>query len=622
MWQFSQPPSEHIFPVPNVSQNVALQVRVQSLPRQPTYPNLTCSIHTGLPSLYSKTPSLNSNLSSHDGLPTFKKSLDPSNDSPLQNSNVYGSNSVSSFLFNSLPIPNFPINNIPINSLPKNAVPPPYGKKCHNPGEDHWQQNGELPQVSVPQHQGSPLLHTSSHSPTPSRTHSPSPLPTSKTAKWLYSAVNGSADPSQVEDYGSSTNGTERSKGPIPESLRALKNFSLTEPPRCPSPRSAATETNPLIGSLLQERQEVIARIAQRLNFCDPTAPPLPLGLFASDNPPKAMWGSNHDDVTANKTKESEVPTCESVGHVWPSPFNTSIADTSFSEWRSSSPKPAVCRKLKMVESGGEIDTNGEREREIEKETDHERGRDSSLITQAVQDITRLIQERLSVPSLSPRHSRSSSPLHQTHTTTVTHTVRTYLHVTPTPQGCSNTATNGYANGYTPSHEPHRGSTQVSVTHPPICTDKPRVDPGTERHFPLAQNGAHYTLEEPLLKGQSHPQTGQCLQIHPQDSFRTASSHEAPSAFPDPENSPVNAQTSTWTCNDSSTAMNCNISHNHNKPQLQYQSQTQICATSQASSLQDENQAPLESRCSSSPDTTPPSTVLVRNSSLCPYNFV
>uniref|UniRef100_A0A8C3AMB3 Atos homolog protein A n=1 Tax=Cyclopterus lumpus TaxID=8103 RepID=A0A8C3AMB3_CYCLU len=289
-WHFSQPPSEHVFPVPNVSQSVALQVRVQSLPRQPTYPTLACSIHTGLPPLYSKTPSLNPNLNSHGGLPTHKKSQDPSKDDLLHNSNMYSKSS----------------NSI----LPHTAVPSPYNKKSQEPGEDHTYQNGELPQVNIPQRQGSPLFHRSSHSPTPSRSHSPSPLPTSKAGKWLYSALNGSSDPTPVEDYGS---GSDRSKGSIPEPLRAFKNFSLAEPPRCPSPRPA-NETNPLIGSLLQERQEVIARIAQRLNFCDPTAPPLPPGLFASDNPPKAMWGTNHDDITASKTKEPEVPPYESVG--------------------------------------------------------------------------------------------------------------------------------------------------------------------------------------------------------------------------------------------------------------------------------------------------------------------
>lgn len=620
VWQFSQPPSEHIFPVPNVSQSVALQVRVQSLPRQPTYPTLACSIHTGLPPLYSKSPSLNPNLNSHGVLPTLKKSQDPSKDGFLQNSTIYNktSNSMSGLLLNGAPIPNLPINNIPINSLPHTTVQSSYSKRSQEPGDNHLSQNGELPQVSIPQRQGSPLVHTSSQSPTPSRAHSPSLLPTSKTGKWLYSTLNGSSDPTHVEDYNSGTNSTERSKAPTPEPLRAFKNFSLSEPPCCPSPRPASTETNPLIGSLLQERQEVIARIAQRLNFCDPTAPPLPPGLFASDNPPKAMWGSNHDNITATKTKETDLPPYESMGRMWPSPFKTPIADPSFSKQESSSAKPAACRKLKMTETRDcEDDRNGERQRE--KEREKEKVRDSSLITQAVHDITRLIQERLSGPSSSPRHGRSGSPLHQTHTTTVTHTVRTYLQTTHTPQACSNTAANGYANGHTPSHEPHQGSTHKTVTHIPICKDKPRVDPGIECHSPLAQSGAYSTLEEPSFRGQSHIQAGQRLQTPPKDNVRTPSSHESPSAFPFLENSPRNAQTFNWTCNDSSTAINCNISHNHSKPQPQHQSQMQICVTGQASCSQDENQAPPESGCSSSPDMTPPPSVLVRLSSFSQF---
>ncbi|KAM7423800.1 hypothetical protein PAMA_000252 [Pampus argenteus] len=617
VWKFSQPPSEHIFPVPNVSQSVALQVRVQSLPRQPTYPTLACSIHTGLPPLYSKTPSLSPNLNSHGGLPTHKKSQDPSKDNLLHNSNMYSKSpsSMSGLLLNGLPIPNLPINNIPINSLPHTAVPPTYSKKSQEPGESHTYQNGELPQVNIPQRQGSPLFHRSSLSPTPSRSHSPSPLPTSKAGKWLYSALNGSSGPTQVEEYGSGTNSCDRSKGAIPQPLRAFKNFSLAEPPRCPSPRPAANETNPLIGSLLQERQEVIARIAQRLNFCDPTAPPLPPGLFASDNPPKAMWGSNHEDITASKTKEPEVPTYESVGHVWSSPFNTPVTDTSFSKRQSSSPKPAACRKLKMTEARDrEEERNGENERDREKEKDRERERDNSLIAQAVQDITRLIQERLSVPSLSPRHSRSGSPLHQMHTTTVTHTVRTYTHTAHIPQA-SHTATNGYTNGHIPSHEPHRG-TPTAATHTPVCTDKPRVDPGTERHSPRAQNGAHFTLEEPSFKGQFHTEAGQRLRTPTQEMLRVQipSSHENRSASPVLENGPRSAQIFSWTCNDASSAMNCNINHNHSKPQPQphSQMQTQTCALAQASAFRDENQAPSESGCSStpSPDMTPPAAVL------------
>ncbi|KAF3686816.1 Protein FAM214A [Channa argus] len=470
VWQFSQPPSEHIFPVPNVSQSVALQVRVQSLPRQPTYPTLACSIHTGLPPLYSKTPTLNPNFSSHGGQPTFKANQDPNKGNLLHSSNMYSknANSMSGLLLNGLPTPNLPINNIPINTLPHTAVPPPYSKKTQDPGENHMYQNGELPQVNIPQRQGSPLFHRSSNSPTASRSHSPSPLPTIKAGKWLYSALNGSADPLQVEDYGSGTNSSEKSKSPIPEPLRALKNFSLAEPPNCPSPRPAATETNPLIGSLLQERQEVIARIAQRLNFCDPTAPPLPPGLFVSE-PPKAI------------------------------PFNT--------------PREG---------------------------------------------------ERNCLSRLCPPGTAEAAAL------------------------CI------------------KLTGQHAATQASVCTEKLRVDPGTEYLSPGAQNGAHYTLEEPLFKGQSQTQAGQRLRPPPQEKLRvrTPSSHETPSASPVHENNPSNAQFFSWTCNETSPAMNCNLSHNHSKPLSQVQMQN--CVQAQGSALQDENQAPSESGCSStsSPDMT------------------
>lgn len=620
-----------------MSQSVALQVHVQSLPRQPTYPTLACSIHTGLPPLYIKTPSLNPNLNSHGGLPTLKVSQEPSGDTVLQNSHLYrsgsnNSNPIPGLSLNGLPIPNFPVG----NSHQRAAAP-----KSQDLREERSFQNGELPPVGSSKCPGSPLFNACSRSATPPRAHSPSPsvcpstspLPTSKAGKWLYSALNGSADPARAEDYGGSTgtDSADRSKGPIPETLRAFKNLSLAEPfgGRCPSPRPVASETNPLIGSLLQERQEVIARIAQRLNFCDPTAPPLPPGLFATENPSKAAWPTGHDDTSTSKTKEPEGSPCPSAGRT---PAGDAAA--TFGKRERLSPKPAACRKLRMSET---------REERPEEANGEEGSRDSSVIAQAVHDIARLIQERLSAPSLSPRHVRGGGgsggpPLHHTHTTTVTHTVRTYLHTAHASNSASlssNTAANGYANGHAPSHEPHRwGSTHANTagapaaTHAPICTEKPSgVDPGCERRSPLAHNGAHFTLEEASFRGQPLARPAQRLQTPSQtDRVRTPSSHEAPCASlspppysPFPDSSPRSAQMFGWTCNDSSTAMNCNTIHNHSKPQPQYQSQVQNCATapgphlsSSSSSSRDENQAPCESGCSSSPDLTPPTTVLVR----------
>nr|XP_057944831.1 atos homolog protein A [Doryrhamphus excisus] len=575
VWQFSQPPSEHIFPVPNVSHSVALQVRVQSLPRQPTYPTLACSIHTGLPPLYSKTPTLNPNLNSHGGLTTLRKSQEPSKENLLHSSNMYSksSTSMSGLLLNGMPIPNLPINNIPINSLPHTAAPLPYIKKTQEPAESRAYQNGELPQVNIPQSQDSPLFHRSSHSPTPSRSHSPSPLTGSKPGKWLYSSLNGSSDPPPLEDY--SSNSSERSKAAIPEPLRAFKNFSLAEPPRCPSPRPSASETNPLIGSLLQERQEVIARIAQRLNFCDPTAPPLPPALFASDTPPKATWSSNNDDIAASKTKEPEVPPYESVGHAWSTTFHTPLTTASFHKRETSSPKPAACRKLKLTEK------RERQEGSLEREKDGEKERDSSLIAQAVHDITRLIQERLSVPSLSPSHSRSGSPLHHTHTTTVTHTIRTYSN----PAHASHAANEGYTNGH--SHELNRGPHVTAASDTPICTNQPRVDTGIDCHSPRAQNGAHFTLEEPLFKGQSHGQAGPRLQTLTPEKLTVHSTSRR--YVPTLENRSVQPA-------GRNAIMNCHTIQNHSKPQSPSRADA---------SAQDENHTPRLS-----PDLTPLPTVL------------
>ncbi|XP_061670528.1 atos homolog protein A isoform X2 [Syngnathoides biaculeatus] len=577
VWQFSQPPSEHIFPVPNVSQSVALQVRVQSLPRQPTYPTLACSIHTGLPPLYSKTPSLNPNFNSHGGQPTLRKIQEPNKETLLHSSNIYSksSSSVSGRLINGMPIPNLPINNIPINM----ATPLPYSKKNQEPIEKRTYQNGELPHVNIPQSQDPPLLHRSSRSPTPSHSHSPSPLP----GKWLYSPLNGSSESPPLEDYGCSTNSCDRPKAPLPEPLRTFKSFSVAEPGRCPSPRSTANETNPLIGSLLQERQEVIARIAQRLNFCDPTAPPLPPALFATDNSPKATWGSSHDDMVASKTKEPEVLPYECVGHARPSPFHTPSTTTTSFHKRETSPKPAVCRKLRLTEMR---DGSAESERDKEREKSGEKERDGSLIAQAVHDITRLIQERLSVPSLSPSHSRCGSPLHHTHTTTVTQTIRTYSHPTHVPH----TSHDSYTNGHIHSHEPSRGL-QASVPYMPLCTNKSQLDPGTNCHPPRAQNGAQITLEEPSLRGQFH--AGPRLRTPTQEklTINTTSSHIFP---PSPANGPGSALPSSQTCKGST--FKCNTIQNHSKPQS---------PTRADASAQNENQTPRQF-----PELSPPPTVL------------
>ncbi|KAG7279290.1 hypothetical protein CRUP_025108 [Coryphaenoides rupestris] len=545
VWQFSQPPSEHLFPVPNVSQSVALRMRVQSLPRQPTYPTLACSIHTGLP-WPGKTPG---GRGLHPDPSAPRKSQERGRgDPPPPHASTLPLYAKTPGPVAGLPVSALPVLHLPVNRLPQTAVspPPPFANaKSQGPadGPGYLYQNGvDAPQVinNALHRQGSPLFHKPpSRSPTPSRAHSPCPPPPpppaalspGKAARWLYTALNGSShDPAQTDDYSPCTNGSDGPKATAPELLRAFKTFSLAEPARCPSPRSSALETNPLIGSLLQERQEVIARIAQRLNFCDPTAPPLPAGLFAPGTVPKATWGVRHDDHGGlGKTKEPDRPPHEPLGVARPPAFETPESDPSPGKRGTPSVHPAACRRLNMTETrmeeeerngevenenqrqrgqdrcrerdredererdrGKELERDRERQKEMERDRERqkemerdrerqremeregrdrekERERECSLIVQAVHDITRLIQERLSVPSSPPPPTRSrGSTLRQTHstttTTTITHTVRTYSPAPPAP----------------------------AATLRPLCTEKPPAAAGPGR----AQNGSDFILED------------------------------------------------------------------------------------------------------------------------------
>ncbi|XP_028812119.1 atos homolog protein A [Denticeps clupeoides] len=317
VWNFSQTPSEHAFPIPNVSQSVALKVRVQSLPRQPNYPVLKCSIHSGLTFFTKRVP---------DPVPGSGRVGDL-NESPLFPRTLRS------------PLPHSPLNS----------------RKCLQP----------------------------------------EPLPQGKAVKWFYSKISGSPHVRPPEAYGTCTNGTESPKASGRESpVRAFKSLSLADPlvTPSPSPRPLAGETNPLIGSLLQERQEVIARIAQRLNFCDPTAPHIPDGLFTSPQlqSPKSLWTTARDEEgQLKKTKEPCFPssgpqlqqhpqlheTSNGEGRCRPSPFDTPLSPRSRSRVERephTSPRPASCRRLLLSETP-----------------------DTSLISEAVQDISRLIQERL-----------------------------------------------------------------------------------------------------------------------------------------------------------------------------------------------------------------------------------
>ncbi|XP_041751030.2 LOW QUALITY PROTEIN: protein FAM214A [Coregonus clupeaformis] len=636
--QFSQPPAEHLFPVPNVSQSVALRLRVQSLPRQPTYPTLACSIHTSLPlaPLYSKSPSLKPNLSPnlYSKTPGLNPGLNPNPNPPLyeRSHNSKESHNRATLPFSGLPFPSPP-------SLPLPS------KRGQDPPDSHGH-SSRMDQTSPRSIRGRPHPPTTSPSPPrPSpRPHrklsSPLPLPPGgKAVRWLYALTSDPSDDitHTTEDYGMAVNGAESSKGRGSEAFRAFKTYSLAEPPRCPSPRASSSETNPLIGSLLQERQEVIARIAQRLNFCDPTAPHLPPALFTSDTPTKTpVRGSYLDNTTLSKTKDPKgaLPTDRARS----SPFDTPIGDVAAIIRETLSPKPVACRRLRLTE-----DRDGETLRDRDALRDRQRERDSSLLSHAVQDITRLIQDRLSVQSLSPTHSRSSTPLHTPHTHD-THTLRTDTHTT-------HRAGYSHSNGYTPSHDTH------TLTHTPVCTDRAGAPPETDG--PIRAQNCGSTLEElpvsprpqilpqpqssPLVIPRPLPQPqSQASPLLSPKSPRAKTSKSLHPTHPQEEPRPSSpkdnilrtiqtltvTQTTTLTQTTAQT-LTTKLTHtqttaliqNHIKPLTQSHNQTQTESRTQPSQiqgsdrtqpsgLQDENQAPPGSKSSSppSPATRPPST--------------
>ncbi|KAG9341160.1 hypothetical protein JZ751_019599, partial [Albula glossodonta] len=316
VWKFSQPPAEHAFPVPNVSHSVALKVHVQSLPRQPNYPVLKCSIHASIT--------------------LFGKKGYEQEERPLLHCDITDS---------SLHRLRDPVLTNPTNP------PSPYSvvnsKKC---------------QV-------------------------PEPLPVGMAAKWLYSRLNSSPDVKPFEGYMAPGIGAEESKTSTHElPVRTFKSLSLVDPLVAPTsnPRPPLGETSPLIGSLLQERQEVIARIAQHLNYCDPSAPHVPDSLFGGPETqaPKSPWFPREEAGPLKKCKD---PLSLSPDHASPqdgstlenrcrsspsdTPLGLSIRARADSDLRTS-PKPAACRKLLLSGSA-----------------------EAARISEVVHDISRLIQD-------------------------------------------------------------------------------------------------------------------------------------------------------------------------------------------------------------------------------------
>ncbi|KAA0714619.1 Protein FAM214A [Triplophysa tibetana] len=410
---FSQTPSEHAFPVPNVSHSVALKVRVQSLPRQPKYPILRCSIHSGLALLGKKGQERG-----EGGTHACEKR-------------------------NSLRLPGSPLLSRPLRSSPS-PLSPLNSRKC------------------IPR----PV----------------SPLSPGKGIKWLYSRLNGGVDVPPTEVYSSCSNGAESPKTSRVESpVRSFKSLSLTDPllNPSPSPNSISGETNPLIGSLLQERQEVIARIAQRLNFCDPTAPHLPDALFAPHEPPgpKTPWSSPQNKERLKKPKESLFPVPQPASYNGTSPekpersrsslFDTPLSPRSRTQLgrvdgkSKTSPKLSTCRRLVLSDQSAE----------------------GSLIADAVQDISRLIQERLQ-HSYSLLNATYKCKASQTEQVGTSHSAQTNGCASPTSSKKPSNVTNGAA------------STDHPISQATKCCTPPDSTQSQQDCFTRPRNMASQKLED------------------------------------------------------------------------------------------------------------------------------
>lgn len=236
-WTFSQTPTEHVFPVPNVSHNVALRVSVQSLPRQSNYPVLTCSIHTNL-SFYEKRMQ-ERKLHQHGDSSAAQQC---STSSPQRFCGKQTWTMTPEGLLNGKKTPEFTTSIRNLKLHPSTGL-----------GSDFGASQSKVP------------------------------------------CYHATAD-----------NKTQSHETPV----RTFKSFSLVDSRVLNCSHQPAGETNPLIGSLLQERQEVIARIAQHLIHCDPATSPVvagrPFNIHENSSAtPKAFRSTYEDENLPRKGKET-----------------------------------------------------------------------------------------------------------------------------------------------------------------------------------------------------------------------------------------------------------------------------------------------------------------------------
>ncbi|KAF0880399.1 F214A protein, partial [Crocuta crocuta] len=400
-WNFSQTPIEHVFPVPNVSHNVALKVSVQSLPRQSNYPVLTCSIHTNI-GLYEKRiqehelkvhqhrssneiEQCSTNSSQRlcskqpwtmapESILHAKNGTTPEYTAGVKNVKLYpGTGSKSDYGTCQANILGFsgrgdkkshetPVRTLKSFSMIDSRV------SSH---QSFWQSVGETnPLIGsliqerqdviarIAQH----LIHcdpsTSPVSGHPFNMQESSSLNSKlfrvskenenvRTCKETFSISFGSPGLTFSED---SSEGKIQVKPDTPRSETGNSSGLYS--------RQSGGEMNPLIGSLLQERQDVIARIAQHLEHIDPTTSHIPRQsfnmhdsnsvpskVFRSTYEDKTLWKKNKDDtsVSISSTKFSLLEDSSEGENLIP---NKSFSSFKCNGKVKSSLKPQIKRNL------------------------------------------------------------------------------------------------------------------------------------------------------------------------------------------------------------------------------------------------------------------------------------
>lgn len=380
---------------------MALKVSVQSLPRQSNYPVLTCSIHTNL-GFYEKRIEEHNVLQHHDSIKAEQCNVStsqrlcsklawadsvlsakkvPEFSTSVKNLKLYPSPGLGSDFGASQPKVQCYTASVDSKNISQETSERTLKSICladshqHN-GYSSRQSLGEsMPLIgSLLQERHEIIARIAQHlihcdpatSPVMGR-----PFNTNEPG-----LVNSKVIRSTFEDENLLKKGKEQSSGSFINSeltpsessnlgkARVIPEVPLSDShlPVSQSSRQTIEETNPIISSLLQERQEVIARIAQHLSHCDPPIPPVSHHVFnvheTSPINPKVFHGSCEDDKLLKKAKDissdffsnSRLALLEdnqkTKNKIPATPFNCSKYDAE----SMGSPKSQARRKLLLTE--------------------------------------------------------------------------------------------------------------------------------------------------------------------------------------------------------------------------------------------------------------------------------